>query len=233
MSTSRSSQASPTAAAGASTDAATHRQRNGRRPVTGSYTPRSMTAPESSTPRSIRTNKPSPPSASGTAPTSSSTNSASPSNASSPTTVPATDPSSGGPRSKTSEPLRSSRAPTGLRPTAKSSDITGSCSKNGPTSATGTPTANAQITTSTSSTSTITTEHTAHSDGPHQSQRSRTTSPVITPSTSRRCGRRRHGIGPRSDHRPSVAVIRCAQIDSQDGTIALEDRGQPRARVLR
>ena len=188
MSMSRSSLASPKAAAGASTDAATHHQQNGLRPATGSYTPRSTTEPESSTPRSIRTNKPSPPSVSGTAPTSSSTNSASPSNASSPTTDPATDPSSGGPRSKTSEQHRSSRAPTGHRPTAKSSDITGSCSKNGPISATGTATANPQITTSTSSTSTITTEHTAPSNGPHQSQRSRTTSPVITPSSTNAVG---------------------------------------------
>ena len=80
---------SPTEAAGASTAKAKHRQRNAHRPATGSYTPRSMTEPESSTPRSIRTNKPLPPSASGTAPTSSSTSSASPSSASSPTTDPA------------------------------------------------------------------------------------------------------------------------------------------------
>ena len=166
MSTSRSSLASPTAAAGASTAAATHHQQNGLRPATGSYTPRSMTAPESSTPRSIRTNKPSPPSVSGTAPTSSSTNSASPSNASSPTTDPATDPSSGGPRSKTSEQHRSSRGRTGLRPTARSSDITGSCSKNGPTSATGTATANAQIATSTRHTRMVNTNVNAQGQRP-------------------------------------------------------------------
>jgi hypothetical protein len=66
--------------------------------------------------------------------------------------------------------------------TARSNGSIGSCSRNGPAYATGTATRNAQITTSTSFTSTITTEHTAPSDGQHRCQRSGTTSPVTTAS---------------------------------------------------
>ncbi len=59
---------SRTAAAGGSTAAATTPPRGIRGPATATSTPRSMTAPGSSTPRSTTTNKPSPPPGSGTAP---------------------------------------------------------------------------------------------------------------------------------------------------------------------
>lgn len=126
--------------------------------------------------------QPSPPSASGNEPTPTSTSSASTSNECSPTTARATGQGSGATPLRGSRPHRNSRALTGHRPTARSNAPTGSCSRNGPTYATGTPTANAQTTSNTSSISTITIEHTAPSDGQHQSQRSRTTSPVITTS---------------------------------------------------
>ncbi len=100
------------------------------------------------------------------------------------------------------------------KPTARSNASTESCSRNGPTSATGTATTNAQSSTTTSCTSTITTEHTAHSDGQHQSTRSRTTSPSCTASRRDRgvrcprAGSRRHVAGrnrrsPTPPHRSS------------------------------
>jgi transposase-like protein len=58
--------------------------------------------------------------------------------------------------------------PTGPKPTARSNGSIASCSRNGPTSDPGAPTVNAPSPTTGSSTSTISTDPTAHSAGPHQ-----------------------------------------------------------------
>ena len=111
-------------------------------------------------------------------------------------------------------------APTGPRPTARSSVSTGSCSRNGPTSAPGPPKPNAQPPTTTSSTSTITTDPTAHSAG--HTIATLTPSPGTTSPRSTASPRRRRPRG--ATARPSAGGRRSTSPAWSSGSAAAHAR---------
>ena len=109
---------------------------------------------------------------------------ASPSSGYSPTTAPVTGARIGSTTTKCPASESKRRARIGPRPTERSNASTGSFSRNGHTSKTGNQIPNAMTPTPGSSTSTITSDPTALSNGPHQPRRSGTTSPKTTPRRS-------------------------------------------------